>query len=265
MPFSLKILIPLCAAGALASAGAAQTTPPAPKPQLSPRELFYKASPSDTPRQGKKKELPKGDTPLPDGGKILKAAVSPIGVTYTLQKLVGDDMVDVSPDTVFHAEDRIAFVVQTNYTGYLYIGNQGPGGSWTPLFPSAKIENGNNHIEGFHKYTMPPGYRFVFDKTTGVEKVFILFSREPVPDFEKLLYAQPNGSKSASKPLNVAKVDLPESTVNRLRSTFSSRDLLIEKIDDPKPGVGKEKAVYILAPIGSTDPHLWYEFQLVHK
>jgi hypothetical protein len=182
-------------------------------------------------------------------------------------------MVDVSPDSVFHQDDRIDFVVQTNYPGYLYIGNKGPTGAWTPLFPSSEIENGDNRVRAFHKYTLPPGYRIKFDEQTGVEDVFILFSREPVPDFEKLLYTGQGGSKPAvtasddktpSKPIKVAKADLPGSMVDRLRSAYS-RDLVLEKIDDDKPGDRQEKAVYIVNPTGNSDSHVWADIRLVHK
>jgi Domain of unknown function (DUF4384) len=289
MSFSSKFLIPLGAMSLLAAGISAQT---APKSKLTPRELFYSADPSvdgshKTPPKGQgtkgsKGSTPKGDTgatahggaELPGGGHVINASARPpIGVTYTLQKKVGDAMVDVSPDSVFHKDDRIAFVVQTNSPGYLYIGNKGPSGAWNPLFPSAQIENGDNHVEAFHKYPMPPGYRFYFDEKTGVEDVFILFSREPVPDFEKLLYSEQGGSnpgakpadgKSQPKPLNVAKLDLPASTVDRLRTTYS-RDLLIEKIDDDKPGDRKEKAVYIVNPTGNSDSHVWADIRLVHK
>jgi Domain of unknown function (DUF4384) len=291
MSFS-KFLIPLSAA--VASVAVAQTAQPAPKSQLTPRELFYsagpapvdvhsqKAPPKDQGPKGSKGRTPKGNpdgtapggVELPGGGQIIKASAGPpIGVTYTLQRKVGDDMVDVSPDAVFHKDDRIAFVVQTNYPGYLYIGNKGPAGAWTPLFPSSKIENGDNRVAAFHKYAMPPGYRFYFDEKTGVEDVFILFSREPVPDFEKLLYADQGASKTAPKSsddksrpkaINVATADLPASMVDRLRSAYS-RDLLIEKIDDDKPGERKEKAVYIVNPTGNSDSHVWADIRLVHK
>jgi hypothetical protein len=291
MSFSSNFLIPLCAAGAFASAAGAQTAQPASKSQFTPRELFYsagpvpdnsqKATPKDKGSKGSKTGTPKGNpdpvahggTELPGGAHIVNASAGPpIGVTYTLQKKVGDDMVDVSPDSVFHKEDRIDFVVQTNYAGYLYIGNKGPTGAWNPLFPSSQIENGDNRVEAFHRYTMPPGYRFFFDEKTGVEDVFILFSRVPVDDFENLLYAgqcgsraaKPADDKSRPKALTVAKADLPGSTVDRLRSAFS-RDLLIEKIDDDQPGTKKEKAVYIVNPTGNSDSHVWADIRLVHK
>src|ERR1700722_11415207 len=134
MSLSSKLLIPLCAAGALASMAGAQTAQPASKPQFTPRELFYSAGPvpdnsqkaapkdkgSKASKTGNSKGNPDpvahGGTELPGGAHIINASAGPpIGVTYTLQKKVDEDMVDVSPDSVFHKDDRIGFVVQTNY------------------------------------------------------------------------------------------------------------------------------------------------------
>ena len=44
------------------------------------------------------------------------------------------------------------------------------------MFPSAEIEDGNNHIEGWRPYTMPPKSRLAFDSTVGTENLFIVFS-----------------------------------------------------------------------------------------
>ena len=46
---------------------------------------------------------------------------TPLGLKYTILKQSGDDMVEVPPDTVFHAGDRVQLSVQTNGPGYLYI------------------------------------------------------------------------------------------------------------------------------------------------
>jgi len=179
----------------------------------------------------------------------------------------------VAADTVFHAEDRIQIQIETNYPGYLYIGNRGSSGAWKAMFPSPEVENGNNSIEAFHPYAAPPETWLLFDKQSGVENVFILFSREPVPDFEALLSARPERTSPAAKPidgkappkpLNIASVDLPDSTVARLRSTYS-RDLLIQKMDDDEPGDPKAKAVFVVNPPGNAESRLWCELKLVHK
>ena len=66
------------------------------------------------------------------------------------------------------------------------------------MFPSPEIEGGNNHVRGLPYYTFPPQHRYVFDPQAGEEKVFIIFSRDPKPDFEQLVYSL-QGGKTASR------------------------------------------------------------------
>jgi hypothetical protein len=231
----------------------------------------------------------------PDGSPIIRAtdsrpATAPaptngpaLGLKITLLKRSGNENIEVAPDTVFHAGDKIQFSVQTNGPGYLYIVNQGSSGTWKPIFPSPEIADGDNHVDGWHAYTMPPKSRMVFDEQTGTEKLFIVFSREPEPEFENMIYSLPGAnkgqpttpSKPASQPaaapkqqkelLVVASLDVPNSAVDRMRTTYS-RDLIIERVDENTPNVEKkEKAVYVVNPTGSSDPRVVADLQLVHQ
>ena len=194
-----------------------------------------------------------------------------LGLRYTILRRSGEDMVPVAPDTVFHSGDRIQFNVETNGPGYLYIVSQGSSGTWKPMFPSPDVEDGDNHVEGFRAYTMPPKSRLVFDEQAGTEKLFIVFSRQPEPNFENTIYSlQPAKPQPAAQPdpaarpkkLLVASID--DGTVGRLRNTYS-RDLIIEKVDESTPGDTKEKAMYVVNPTGSQDSRVVADLRLVHK
>ena len=93
-----------------------------------------------------------------------------------------------------------------------YIISRGSSGTWKPIFPSKEIADGNNHVEGFRPYKMPPKSRMVFDEQTGAEKLFIVFSREPEPEFENMIYSLP-GSKATPEPTKPAST--PESPVKK--------------------------------------------------
>jgi hypothetical protein len=182
-------------------------------------------------------------------------------------------MVEVAPDAVFHAGDRIQFKVETNGPGYMYIVSQGSSGTWKPMFPSPEVENGDNHVNGWGSYTMPPGSRMVFDEQTGTEKVFIVFSREPEPDLEDVIYSLQAKPKPASAPaerqapkqlLMASNLNIGDSTVGRLRTTYA-RDLVIEKVDPTTAGEKKEYAVYVVNASGSLDSRVVADLQLVHK
>jgi Domain of unknown function (DUF4384) len=293
---------------AISGCGLAQETK---KMEFTARELFYSAADTPaapTPKlaasksPGKKKTTPAqsasksaqpaastaqvadasgSTTALPGDAQIVKAvavtAPAPtagpaLGLRYTILKLTGGEMAEVSPDTVFHAGDRIQFNVETNGPGYLYIVSQGSSGVWKPMFPSAEIEDGNNHVDGFHSYMMPPKSRLVFDEVVGMEKIFIVFSRQPEANLENTIYSlqapkakpagAPAGGAAQPKQLLVASVD--DNTVGRLRNTYS-RDLIVERVDASSPGEKKEKAVYVVNPSGSQDSRVVADLRLVHQ
>ena len=224
---------------------------------------------------------------LPGGGRIVEAvAAAPtrtsapapsagpaLGLKYSILKKEGDNMVEVAPDTVFHAGDRIQFNVQSNTPGYLYIISQGSSGTWKPMFPSPDVENGDNRVDGWRGYTMPPGSRIVFDEQTGIEKVFIVLSREPEPDLEKMIYSLQDKPKPAAAPaprnapkqlLMASNVNIEDGMVGRLRNTYA-RDLVIEKVDPNTAGERKEYATYVVNPTGSSDSRVVADLQLVHR
>ena len=191
---------------------------------------------------------------LPGGGTIVKASMvstapapdsgTPLGLKYTILKKSGDDMVEVPPDTVFHANDRIQIGIQTNGPGYLYIVLQGSSGTWTPMFPSPEVADGNNHVDGWNASVLPPGSRMVFDEQTGTENIFIVFSRTPEDGLENMIYSlqgrkvKPAADQEPKAPpkrmMQVASADIDNATVGRLRDTYT-RDLVIEKVDDKTP------------------------------
>ena len=208
MPVTRGFLLSCCTAGLIF----AQASPPG---QLTARELFYAApqtpaaakSPTAktdarpparrVPPPAKPVEIARADAPRPATAPLPATGAPPLGLRYTVLKLAADNTpTEVPNDTVFHAGDRIRFSVETNAPGYLYIVNQGSSGTWKPMFPSAEIDDGNNRIEGWRPYTMPPKSRFAFDSTAGTENLFIVFSLQPEPDLEGMIYSL-QGKKKA--------------------------------------------------------------------
>jgi hypothetical protein len=290
------------AAAAMWSISASAQSPPA---QLSARELFYTAAdlpaaapktpstaarkappkvanrPSKPPVESAAKAVAPSPVTVAEGAKVISATyapgrqTTPLGLRYTLLKRVEGQMVEVAPDTLFHAGDRIQISVQTNDAGYLYIIHQGSSGTWKPLFPSSEIEDGSNHVEKGRPYVMPPGSRFYFDEQAGDEKLFVVLSRRPEPDLEKMIYSLQGGEKAApandprpepaGKKLYAMNTSPIEDTmVGRLRTVYA-RDLVIEKVDDDSPGPKKERAVYVVNPIGGPDSHVVADIRLSHK
>jgi hypothetical protein len=307
MSYSFRFFFTLCATAAASVSVPAQETQ---RQEMTARELFYNAAsaPAPSAQKGSSKVVAKrkptapvtqqasntqpstSSTPAtppstPDGsGKIVavsdgaRATAPPpasgtaLGLKYTILKLTGDAMTPAAPSSVFHAGDKIQFSIETNSPGYLYIVSQGSSGTWKPMFPTPEIEGGDNRVEGFHTYTFPPGYRYVFDQQTGAEKVFIIFSRDPKPDFEQLVYSLQGGKpQPASQPApqadrsaHVLRASIDDSTVGRLHETYS-RDLVIERVGDDAHADTQEKAVYVVNPTGSPDSALVADLRLVHQ
>jgi hypothetical protein len=203
------------------------------------------------------------------------SAGPPLGLRYSILKLTGNHMVEVAPDSAFRAGDRIQITVEPNTSGYLYIISQGSSGTWKPLFPSAEVEDGNNRVEGYRSYILPPRSRIVFDEQPGTEKLFIVLSREPENDLEQMIYSlqKPAGAKPADTrpaapgnepPRTMIAATIGDDLVGRLRTVYA-RDLVIEKVDESTPGDRKEHAVYVVNPSGSPNSRVVADLHLVHQ
>jgi hypothetical protein len=241
---------------------------PAPKTEIARAETRV----PDSPRQdAPQPPTPAATAPMPPSG-----SAPPLGLRYTVLRLAADNSgTEVPADTVFHSGDRIRFSIEANAPGYLYIINQGSSGTWKPMFPSAEVEDGNNKIEGWRPYTMPPRSRLAFDTTAGTENLFIVFSREPEADLESMIYslqgkkkadsapAAPEAEAHTSKELIMA-VSISNGAVDRMRAHYA-RDLIVEKVDPATPGDKKETAVYVVNPTGSPDARVVADLHLVHQ
>ena len=197
-----------------------------------------------------------------------------LGLRYSILKREGSETTEVDPATVFHSGDRIRLRVDVNTAGYLYIINRGSSGSWNPLFPSAKIAKGDNHVQKGIQYEIPAGYVFTFDEQPGTEKLFIVYSRRPVSDLEELIYSLAGGQDLKAPPrpddgkILLAQANIEDRLIDRFRNVYS-RDLIIEKTDETTPpppaAPSQEKAVYVVNPSKSADARVVADVTLVHK
>src|SRR5674476_844015 len=199
------------AAQAPAAAKPATARPPAKRPTATPPKPVEIARADTRPPAPLPTAPPVAPRPAPTTAPMPASGAPPLGLRYTVLKLAADNTpTEVPNDTVFHAGDRIRFSVEANAPGYLYIVNQGSSGNWKPMFPSAEIEDGNNRIEGWHPYTMPPGSRLAFDSTVGTENLFIVLSLQPESDLESMIYSL-QGKKKAASAAPAAEAPVPSS------------------------------------------------------
>jgi hypothetical protein len=240
------------------------------EPTLKARELFYTPPPDAT------KPAPTPDKPAPDakagtkavaksatksGTHTLSASI-PLGLRYAVLKrdTVGQYN-EIDPDTSFHSGDRIRLKVDANTSGYLYVVMRGSSGTWKLLFPSAEVAGGSNHVSKGESRQIPSGERgqFVFDEQAGNEKLFIVLTRQPEPDLDKLIYSMGGTvTKDGSRSL-VQQASLGDDVVSNLRAQVNSRDLVFEKVDST------ENAAYVVNPSSAPDARLVVDIALKHK
>ena len=217
---------------------------------------------------------------------IIRASYStstePLGLRYTLRKKVDDDQfVDVSPNAVFHSGDHIRLGLEVNDSGYLYLINRGTSGAWNVLFPSPEINHGDNRVEPGRVYTVPEPYSISFMGGAGVEKLFVIFSRRPEQEIDRLIYSLKGGGATAPKPatetpavapakpaaepqlLMASAAPLGDDLVDGMR--VYARDLIIDKVDESAPGKKQDKAVYVVNPKGGADSRVVADISLKHE
>jgi Domain of unknown function (DUF4384) len=237
---------------------------------LRARELFYSPPPDATPQPAVKKSVP-ARTPVSRPAHVVPVANVPLGLRYSvLKREAAGKFVEVDPDATFRSGDRIRLHVDTNAPGYLYVVMQGSSGNWRLLFPSSDVEGGSNRIEKGSAQQIPSGDtgQFVFDQQSGTEKLFLVLSRKPEPDLDKLIYSITGGGSTADKTL-MAKATVGDDVVNRLRDEVKSRDLVFEKVDEMSimtngSEVKTEKATYVVNPNRTDDARLVVDVALKH-
>lgn len=270
-----------------------QTSKPAPPPKTAAAKKSAPSRPSPAPARDQEPApvTLASDTSAPalsgDAHLVNASNVSsgvPLGLRYSILKYAGDDdFLEVDPDLVFRSGDKIRLRIQVNDTGYLYVVTQGSSGNWRVLFPSAEFDSGSNRVVRGRSYDIPGRTRFVFDEQPGTEKLFLVLSRQPENDLDKLIYHLDTGSAPppaapAAEPKKAApiktmmamnSVSIDDGLVNRMRGQMLARDLVFEKVADDKPaaktGHEPERAVYVVNPDRSNDSRLVVDVSLKHR
>ncbi len=113
-----------------------------------------------------------------------------IGLGYTLfMKDANGDATRVDPSHVFHSGEAIRLSLEANTDGYLYVFYTENGSGAQMIFPDSRLGRGNNYVRAHVPYEVPSNMEaderlrwFVFDATPATERVYIVLTREPLPD-----------------------------------------------------------------------------------
>ena len=180
------------------------------------KKLFYADSPSSSTSAG--------------SGSGSVVAATNAGLKYRVIQQTGASEIDVDESTTFKSGDRVRFSFESNIQGYLYVVTEGSSGNWNVLFPDLRINSGNNVIQPFEQYRVPSSQWFEFRGKPGIEKVFVILSKDPMPQVPGL-----------NRPVTRAET-LSPAVVKELQGSVLSRDLVLEE----EPGGSASQATYVV-------------------
>jgi len=186
--------------------------------------------------------------------------------------------VRVDPDHVFHKGDRVRILLETNSDGYLYIFNTTDDGAATMIYPNADLDEAGNYLQAHVPFEIPSSLSaeerlrwFAFDETAGTERLFFVFTREPlrgIPIDDELIAfcreakercpVKPGSDvwaavqKEMQEPLKTDKTQ----QYGKSETTNEQRGLGLAK-DDPQPSV--------VMMASSPRPTLVATLDLIHK
>lgn len=192
-----------------------------------------------------------------------KAAKPRIGLGLTLFMRDSNGMaVRTDPSREFRAGDRVRVLLETNADGYLYIFNTTDGGKPVMIYPDPELDEAGNYIQGHVPFEIPSSLAaqerlrwFTFDQNTGAEKLYFVFTREPLPgvpmEDELIAYCRDNKgkcpwspgtevwdqvSKELSSPTMVAKSETLGKPQTSGETQAATRGVGLNR-DDPEPSL----------------------------
>jgi uncharacterized protein DUF4384 len=206
-----------------------------------------------------------------------------LGIGLTLFMRDSNGMaVRVDPDRVFSKGDRVRVLLETNTDGYLYIFNSTDDGPATMIYPHADLDEAGNYLQAHVPFEIPTSLAteerlrwFAFDENAGTERLFLVFTREPlggIPIDDELIAlcrdskescpVKPNPEvwasvqKELQQPLKTDKKQQNGQAESASEKQATTRGLGLAK-DDPQPS--------LVMMASSARPTLVATLDLIHK
>lgn len=190
--------------------------------------------------------------------------------------------VRVDPDHVFTKGDRVRVLLETNADGYLYIFNTTNDGPATMIYPDSDLDEAGNYLQAHVPFEIPTSLAteerlrwFAFDENAGTERLFLVFTREPlggIPIDDELIAlcrdskescpVKPNAEvwatvqKELQQPLKTDKKQQNGQAETASEKQATTRGLGLAK-DDPQPS--------LVMMASSARPTLVATLDLIHK
>jgi hypothetical protein len=190
--------------------------------------------------------------------------------------------VRVDPNHVFKQGDRVRVLLETNTDGYLYIFNTTNDGPAVMIYPNADLDEAGNYLQAHVPFEIPTSQAaeerlrwFAFDETAGTERLFFVFTREPLSgipieddlialcrDSKEKCPVKPNNDvwavvqKDMQEPLKTDKTQQYGKAQTTTEQQASTRGLGLAKTD-PEPS--------LVMMASSARPTLVATLELIHK
>lgn len=125
---------------------------------------------------------------LKNSGSNRKATAPRMGLGLTLFMRDSTGLaVRTDPSREFYKGDHVRVLLETNVDGYLYIFNTTNDGQPVMIYPDPALDEGGNYIQAHVPFEIPASTAveerlrwFTFDQNAGAEKMYFVFSREPL-------------------------------------------------------------------------------------
>lgn len=242
---------------------------------LKPRELFYTPPPSRTPApapapvpsSGRRSRTRRPEQPASEPVPVPVSTIStplPLVLRYSvLRRDAGNSSFEeMSPDTLFHTGDVIKLRIEANDRSYLYVIAQGTSGSWDVMFPRPDQGQADNLIERGQVYEVPSRQPWILEAPSGVERLFLLLTRQPDQELERvirMLYPR-EGERSNT----VASNGIKQEQIDALQERVQARDLVFEKGDESDRTGRKDPALYIMTKVKGNPAAITARINLMH-
>ena len=158
-----------------------KTTPPSGGGSIVPSGGSSNPNKVDKTPKPKPSPTPSSSTPTPVNARRLG-----LGVTLFMRDSNGL-AVRVDPEHEFRKGDRVRVLLETNTDGYLYIFNTTDDGPATMIYPDAELDEAGNYLQAHVPFEIPSTASaderlrwFAFDQVAGTERLFFVFTREPL-------------------------------------------------------------------------------------
>ena len=162
--------------------GAFMTTRP--KPNAAPKptpKVRHRA-----PRTATSPSVVMVDTGVTTSGTTHTGPRMGLGLTLFMRDSTGLAM-RTDPSREFHRGDHLRVLLETNADGYLYVFNTTDNGPPVMIYPDPELDEAGNYIQAHVPFEIPSSAAseerlrwFTFDQKAGAEKLYFVFTRDPI-------------------------------------------------------------------------------------